>query len=343
MVTLPGDTVIQRANTFTDVVGPAGATTTARFLYVEAFNKSTKVTGTTTVTGPTLALSYAGADGVYSTATNMSRFVDTDPTPDVYMYHRQLIRLPADAPADIKSIRIATAATTGGAAASTETYPVTEWLGKALPPHVAGFKNSPFFTHYMDPTENRADLDALAARYPELVSVVNMPEKTSGYQRKSQAIMSGTNGIGTAPAAQIGDPLLDTTGEITAAAPVAKIPFTVTAGQALLTTVDGIPSGSTDLILTLKDPSGVTLQTVDTGTSPEMINRTYATAGTYTFEVSGFAGDLGKFTFKIQPVTGTAATAQAAAVVLTSKDWGQSGGDLVSAEFKKPGRRRARR
>ena len=67
VVPTPGDTVIQRANTFTDVVGPSGGTTTARFLYVEAFNKSTKITGTTTVTGPTLALSYAGADGVYST------------------------------------------------------------------------------------------------------------------------------------------------------------------------------------------------------------------------------------------------------------------------------------
>src|SRR5699024_9225770 len=122
VVTLPGDTVIQRANTFTDVVGPSGATTTARFLYVEAFNKSTKVTGNSSVSGPTLALSYAGADRVYSTASNMARFVDTDPTPDVYMYHRQLIRLPADAPANITSIRIATTATTGGAAASTETY-----------------------------------------------------------------------------------------------------------------------------------------------------------------------------------------------------------------------------
>ena len=67
VVPTPGDTVIQRANTFTDVVGPSGGTTTARFLYVEAYNKSTKITGTTTVTGPTLALSYAGADGVYST------------------------------------------------------------------------------------------------------------------------------------------------------------------------------------------------------------------------------------------------------------------------------------
>ena len=218
VVPTPGDTVIQRAVTFTDVVGPSGGTTTARFLYVEAFNKSTKITGTTTVSGPTLALTYAGADGVYNaTATNMGRFVDTDPTPDYYMYHRQLIRLPAGV-TDLKTIRIATAATTGGASASVETFPVTEWLGKDLPPHVAGFKNTPFFTHYMDPTENRDNLDALAAANPDLMSVVNMPEKTSGYQRKSQAIMSGSNDIGVAPAALVGDPMLDTTGEITAAA-----------------------------------------------------------------------------------------------------------------------------
>ena len=64
VVPTPGDTVIQRANTFTDVVGPAGGRTTARFLYVEAFNKSTKVAPDNSVTGPALALSYAGADGV---------------------------------------------------------------------------------------------------------------------------------------------------------------------------------------------------------------------------------------------------------------------------------------
>ena len=124
----------------------------------------------------------------------MGRFIDTDPTPDEYMYHRQLIRLTGAyatlAASDIQ-LRVATAATAGGAAASIETFPVTEWLGKDLPPHVAGFKTE-FFTHYQDPTETRADLDALAAAYPELMSVVNMPEKTSGYQRKSQAIMNGT-------------------------------------------------------------------------------------------------------------------------------------------------------
>src|SRR4051794_32544183 len=47
VVPTPGDTVIQRAVTFTDAVGPNTGRTTARFLYVEAFNKSTKVTGTT--------------------------------------------------------------------------------------------------------------------------------------------------------------------------------------------------------------------------------------------------------------------------------------------------------
>ena len=134
VVPTPGDTVIQRANTFTDVVGPAGGRTTARFLYVEAFNKSTKVAPNSSVTGPALALSYAGADGVYSAAVRTWAASST-PTPrrTTYMYHRQLIRLPADAPAKITTVRIATAATAGGAAASVETFPVTEWLGKDPP------------------------------------------------------------------------------------------------------------------------------------------------------------------------------------------------------------------
>ncbi|HEY6890499.1 MAG TPA: M14 family metallopeptidase, partial [Solirubrobacter sp.] len=207
-----------------------------------------------------------------------------------------------------------------------------------LPPHVAGFKNTPFFTHYMDPTENRANLDALAAANPNLMSVVNMPEKTSGYQRKSQANMIGTTPIGSAPSAQVGPAIVNTTGEITAANPIAKIPVNITAGQNLLATVDGIPSGSTDLILTLKGPDGVQIgNPVDTGTSPEVLSRTYTVTGTYSFEVSGFAGDLGDFTFKVEPVLGTAATAQSQTVVLTAKDWGQDGGNAVMAEFRSQG------
>ena len=61
--------------------------------------------------------------------------------------------------------------------------------------------------------------------------------------------------VGTAPPAVLGDPVIDTTGEITAAQPVASIPFTATAGQSVFATVDGIPSGSTDFIFRLRDPS----------------------------------------------------------------------------------------
>src|SRR3954464_8164280 len=275
-----GDTVIQRAVVFTDAVGPNAGRTTARFLYVEAFNKSTKRnTGSNNAfSGPALALSYAGPDGVYAPAVNMGRFIDTDPTPDEYMYHRQLVRLTgayANLKANEISIRVATAATAGGAAASVETFPVTEWLGKDLPPHVAGFKTE-FFTHYQDPTETRADLDLLASKYPELMSVVNMPEKTSGYQRKSQAIMSGSgDDIGSSPLGINGPPVINATGEITAAQPVARFPLNVTSEQAARAIVDAIPSGETDYILSIRNPAGTLVRQIDTGTSPETLNQNF--------------------------------------------------------------------
>ncbi len=330
-----GDTVIQRAVAFTDAVGPPATRTTARFLYVEAFNKSTKrvVGSNTAFTGPSLALSFAGPDGVYSTPVNMGRFIDNQNlTPFEYMYHRQLIRLTgayANLAAGDIQLRVATAATAGGAEASTETFPVSEWLGQGLPPHVAGFRTQ-FFTKYQDPTETRADLDALAAAYPELMSVVNTPELTSGYQRKAQATMNGTAGIGSTATAVFGPLLVNTTGEITAAQPVASIPFTGEAGVQYRAIVNGIPGGSTDFIFTIKDPAGNVLQEIDTGTSPETITQVFATAGTFTYEVSGFQGDLGDFTLQIQEVVHSA-------VVLTTRDWGHEGGNQVQAEFLNPG------
>ena len=67
----------------------------------------------------------------------------------------------------------------------------------------------------------------------------------------------------------LGDPKVARRGAITAAAPIASIPFDGTAGETIRGLVDAIPSGTTDLILTLKDPDGNVLQQVDTGTSPE--------------------------------------------------------------------------
>jgi hypothetical protein len=321
VVPTPGETVIQRANKFTNYAGT--------FLYVEAHNKATvRVAGSNSAfTGPTLALSLAGADGVFGAATNMGRFIDTDPTPDEYMYHRQLVRLTAEQaaiPASQMTVRVA------ASSGAVDTFKVTEWLGSTLPPHVAGYQQG-FFNRYQDPTENRAQLDQLATEFPNLVTPVNLPNLTNGYQRKSQAIMSGTSGIGSNPPATLLPPLINiTNGEITGAQPVATIPFTAEAGKSYRAIVNGIPGGSTDFILTLKDPAGNVLQSIDTGTSPETVNQTFATAGTYTYEVSGYQGDLGDFTFTVQEVRYNA-------VVLTSKEWGHLGGDQITAEFKNPG------
>ncbi|MBE2318010.1 chitobiase/beta-hexosaminidase C-terminal domain-containing protein [Solirubrobacter sp. CPCC 204708] len=329
-VALPGETVIQRADKFTNYAGT--------FLYVEAHNKAIKrVAGSNTqFTGPTLQMAYAGPDGVYTpAATAMPRNIDIQPTPDEYMYNRQLIRLTgaaANIPAAQMTVRVA------ASSGSVDTFKVTEWVGDTLPPHVAGYQKG-FFNRYQDPTENRAQLDKLATDFPNLVTAVNLPHLTNGYQRKSQAILSGTGDIGTAPPAQYGAPLVESTGEITAAAPVASIPFDGTAGQRIFATVDGIPGGTTDFIFTLKDPAGqVIAGPIDTGTSPEFITHlNLPTTGTYRFEVSGYQGALGDFTFKVQPVTVSAAEAAAGAVVLTTKDWGHQGGDDVTAEIKNLG------
>ena len=126
----------------------------------------------------------------------MARFIDTDPTPDEYMYHRQLVRLTgaqAAIPASQMTVRVA------ASSGAVDTFKVTEWVGTTLPPNVAGYQKG-FFNRYQDPTENRAQLDALAAEFANLVTPVNLPNLTNGYQRKSQAIMYGTTAIGSAPA-----------------------------------------------------------------------------------------------------------------------------------------------
>ena len=237
----------------------------------------------------------------------MPRFIDTDPTPDEYLYHRQLIRLtpragrhpglPDDGPRAPPP------------RAPVDTFKVTEWLGTTLPPNVAGYQKG-FFNRYQDPTENRAKLDALAAEFGNLMTAVNLPNLTNGYQRKSQAIMSGSNAIGVGagrPARHAADRRPDGRDHGRGAGRLLHVHAPPLDSAIRAITTDGIPSGSTDLILTLKDPSGTVLASIDTGTSPEVINRTYTVAGTYTIEISGFQGDIGDFTFKVQPTSGSAA------------------------------------
>ncbi len=75
---------------------------------------------------------------------------------------------------------------------------VNTWMGGGLPPLADGYLKG-FFNHYMDPVENKDRINALAAEFPDLAEIINLPYLTNGYQRTAMAIMSGVTGIGSQP------------------------------------------------------------------------------------------------------------------------------------------------
>ena len=105
--------------------------------------------------------------------------------------------------------------------------------------------------------------------------------------------------------ATLGDPVFSRTGEITEAQPAPSFTFTPTAdqvGKDVQFRVDAIPSGTTDLILSVEAPDGTDLGTIDTGSSPEVLVATLNQAGPYTITVTGFQGETGDFTLDVSPV-----------------------------------------
>ncbi|MEU8382215.1 M14 family metallopeptidase [Streptosporangium sp. NPDC048865] len=107
------------------------------------------------------------------TAT-MSRFTDAGQ----YMYHRFSAPLPLTAVPD----KVTITSSRGGSV----TVPVTKWLGsprKAPKPHYV----ADFVDRYMDPTELTGRITALAAEFPKISQIVDLPHRTNGYRRAAQA------------------------------------------------------------------------------------------------------------------------------------------------------------
>ena len=105
--------------------------------------------------------------------------------------------------------------------------------------------------------------------------------------------------------ATFGDPYFTATGEITDAQPAPSFTYTATAdqvGQIVQFRTDAIPSGTTDLILTVTGPDGQELGSIDTGSSPETLATRLTQAGPYTITVTGFDGAAGDFTVDVVPV-----------------------------------------
>src|SRR5688572_9293704 len=174
-----------------------------RFLSVEAKDRLGGSTPTgATYTGPTLSLSWNTGPGtpIDSTPRTMSVNIDPDTTPDTYIEHRQLVRIGDAGSADPpRPTRIRIGSSTG----ATREADVNVWLGGGLPP-MGNFLRD-FTTRYMDPTEVYGKLGELAAEFPNLATLVDLPYETNGYQRRAQATMAGANPPGnTVPTAAQG-------------------------------------------------------------------------------------------------------------------------------------------
>ncbi|MGH8824210.1 MAG: M14 family metallopeptidase [Jiangellaceae bacterium] len=106
----------------------------------------------------------------------MSRFVDAGQ----YLYHRFNEPIAVDDVPD----QVTITSSMGGVT----TAPVVEWLGeprKSDGPHVA----TGFVDHYMDPTEVYQRIEELAAEFPALAEIVDLPYQTNGYRRYAQALI----------------------------------------------------------------------------------------------------------------------------------------------------------
>jgi hypothetical protein len=105
--------------------------------------------------------------------------------------------------------------------------------------------------------------------------------------------------------ATYGSPLFTATGELTT--PTSTKTYTYNApsslvGKQLEFRTDGIPSGTTDLVLSVTDPDGNNSGEIDTGTSPENYVTTIKKAGAYKITITGYDGATGPFNVTVRQV-----------------------------------------
>lgn len=155
---------VLRVNHFTNQSGT--------FLYLEVKTSAGASAST--------SLKAAWTEGDVEKSATLSRFVDYGE----YMYHYLL--LPVDAVPDSVTIT----SNLGG----TATSGVTEWLGKE-PKHEKTNYITDFVDHYMAPNELYERAEKLAKEFPNLVEIIDMPNKTNGYRRLAQATIGGTTNL----------------------------------------------------------------------------------------------------------------------------------------------------
>ncbi|WP_380169544.1 M14 family metallopeptidase [Jannaschia sp. R86511] len=112
--------------------------------------------------------------GYGDTTITLSRFVDAGE----YQYHRVNSPVPVSEVPD--------SVTFTSSAGDVETSGLDEWLGEELPPYRRSYATG-FVDRYMDATEITAQAEELAAEFPELAEIIELPNETNGYRRKAMA------------------------------------------------------------------------------------------------------------------------------------------------------------
>ena len=290
---LADELVVLRVDFFTNYAG--------RFLSVEAKTRLAAIDANGNYAGPTLWLYWNTGDGTPFGTINrpMNVNVDPDTNPNTYIEHRDLVRIPDGAGAP-------TAVRIGSSTGASIEAPVNVWLGGGLPPMQAGFM-SDFTTRYMDPTEVRARFFELAAEFPNLATMIALPNKTNGYQRKAQATL--------AP--------LATSLNAASAAGATAVRVASTTGLAAGASI-WIDSGANQERTTI-----ASIVTPNPAAPAPNVNLTAPLALAHANNAPVLFGEQGSGNSAANAAAGSA-------VVLTSRAWGHEGGNNVTAELRAP-------
>jgi len=124
-----------------------------------------------------LVATWTDAAGTIVGARQMSRFTDSGE----YMYHYLSVSV-SERPA---SVTVVTEELT------TDSMEVTDWV--AEPPTYEQTYLSDFITHFLDPTEAYARIEAIHDEFPELTEIIELPHLTKGYGEQARATIGSSN------------------------------------------------------------------------------------------------------------------------------------------------------
>ena len=299
--------VVLRVDYFTNYAG--------HFLSVEAKTRQASLIPDPTdpdeylYTGPSLSLSWntGGSTPISAGPRTMNLNIDQDTEPWTYIEHRELVRI-GDGVTAPTQIRI------GSSTGASKEAPVNVWLGGGLPPMNSNFDTG-HVARYMDPTEVRDRFLQLASDYSNIATIIPLPYKTNGYQRKAQYTL--------AP--------LATSLSVAAAAGASAIRVGSTTGL-LAGQVISVDAGANQERRTV-----ASVVTPNPASPAPNVNLTAPLTLAHASAAPVFFGDSIVANPSQTRISTLATAVQPSAVVLTSRAWGHEGGNDITVELRDPG------